>query len=53
MNYRNFALDLISALIMSQERQDTEAVPANLQNYVSHKALLGILLERCSDKAPV
>jgi len=52
INNRGFALELVSALIGVPERQVNETIAVELQAYVTHRALLGILLERCSDKAP-
>ncbi|KAL4224772.1 Condensin-2 complex subunit D3 [Mactra antiquata] len=50
---RGFALEIVSALLSSPERQITGEIDVALQSYVSHRSLFNIILERCSDKAPV
>ncbi|XP_052213027.1 condensin-2 complex subunit D3-like isoform X2 [Dreissena polymorpha] len=52
INNRGFALEIVSTLLSSPERGASPDVPQELQTYITHKSLLGILLERCSDKAP-
>ncbi|XP_052797938.1 condensin-2 complex subunit D3-like [Mya arenaria] len=49
---RGFALEIVSALLATPERAPTEAVATEMRPYITHKSLLGILLDRCSDKAP-
>ncbi|XP_053384703.1 condensin-2 complex subunit D3-like [Mercenaria mercenaria] len=52
INNRGFALEIVSALLATPERIVTDEIPADLRPYTTHRSLLGILLDRCSDKAP-
>ncbi|XP_052706272.1 condensin-2 complex subunit D3-like isoform X1 [Crassostrea angulata] len=54
INNRAFTVDIVALLLNSPEREmDVESTPPEIASYVRHTSLLGILLERCSDAAPV
>ncbi|GCB74010.1 condensin-2 complex subunit D3 [Scyliorhinus torazame] len=52
--YRNFALDVVMALLELPEREQGSSIPLEHQKYLSHKYWIQVvILGRCSDKAPV
>ncbi|XP_048417970.1 condensin-2 complex subunit D3 isoform X2 [Stegostoma tigrinum] len=51
--YRNFALDVVMALMELPEREEDGSVPPEHQKYLCHKYWIQfVILGRCSDKAP-
>ncbi|XP_067827123.1 condensin-2 complex subunit D3 [Heptranchias perlo] len=53
MSYRNFALDVIMALLDLPEREPDSSIPPEYQKYLNHKYWIQVvILGRCSDKAP-
>ncbi|XP_055997299.1 condensin-2 complex subunit D3-like isoform X2 [Ostrea edulis] len=52
MSNRAFALEIVSLLLNSPERELDGNLPPEVASYVRHTSLLGILLDRCSDAAP-
>uniref|UniRef100_UPI00398E4DCE condensin-2 complex subunit D3 n=1 Tax=Pristiophorus japonicus TaxID=55135 RepID=UPI00398E4DCE len=53
VSYRNFALDVIMALLELPERRPDSSIPPEHQKYLNHRYWIqGVILGRCSDKAP-
>ncbi|XP_078055001.1 condensin-2 complex subunit D3 [Mustelus asterias] len=51
--YRNFALDVVMALLELPEREQDSSIPPERQKYLYHKYWIQVvILGRCSDKAP-
>ncbi|XP_067910020.1 condensin-2 complex subunit D3 isoform X2 [Heterodontus francisci] len=51
--YRNFALDVVMALLELPEREQDSSIPREHQKYLHHKYWIQVvILGRCSDKAP-
>ncbi|XP_069752394.1 condensin-2 complex subunit D3 [Narcine bancroftii] len=54
VSYRNFALDVIMALLKLPAREDYHSVTPDLQKYLDNKFWIQVvILGRCSDKAPI
>ncbi|XP_069133274.1 condensin-2 complex subunit D3-L-like [Argopecten irradians] len=49
---RGFTVDIASSLLAIPERNIDENLDEGLADYVKHRSLVGLLLERCSDLAP-